>query len=263
MPVRIAESIGDNLLEKAAGTREFLQFFGESIRQMFLFSRQSQVASLVLMRQILFTGYEALTLISLIAAAIGGIIIIEGHLMLGDFGSGQLLYVILVTVIVRELSSLLVAFIIIARSGTAISTELGNMVVNHEIEALQSIGISPISYLVVPRVFGVVAAMFTLTIYFTVAGLLGGWAVSYFFFPIGIEDFFSRLLNELAVIDIFSSFTKSIVFGFTVGTISCYQGMKVAFATTEVPQRTIKSVVQSLTWVILLDIILTMVFYVI
>ncbi|MCK6602582.1 MAG: ABC transporter permease [Bacteroidetes bacterium] len=263
MLVQIADSLGKRFAEKTSDFREFLHFFGESIRQMFLFARQRQVATLVLMRQILFTGFEALTLISLIAAAIGGLIIIEGHLVLGDFGQGQLLNVILVTVIVRELSSLLVAFIIIARSGTAISTELGNMIVNHEIEALQSIGISPLSYLVVPRVFGVVAAMLTLTIYFNIIGLIGGWAVSYAFFPIGLEDFYTGLLSELQVVDVFSSFTKSIIFGFAIGTIACYQGMKVAFASTEVPQRTIKAVVQSLTWVIILDILLTTAFYVI
>ncbi|NUQ82218.1 MAG: ABC transporter permease [Bacteroidetes bacterium] len=230
---------------------------------MFMLGIQRQVSSVVLIRQILFTGYEALTLVSVIAIAIGGIIIIQGHLVITGFANSDLLYIILVSVIVRELSGLMTAFIIISRSGTAISTELGNMSVNHEVESLTAMGISPISYLVAPRVFGVVVSMITLTIYFNVAGLLGGWAVSSLFVSVSIDDFFYKLLSEVTVTDMLAVLGKSIVFGLTVGLIASYHGLQVRYASTEVPQRTIKSVVHSLLWMVIIDVLFALGLYVI
>lgn len=255
------EKVGEPFTEKFAEFKEFLVFAVESFRQFIIFYRERQVAGIVLVRQILFTGFEALRLVVLIGISIGFIIILEGHLILGTFGQSQLVYTILVSVIVRELASLLTAIIIIARSGTAISTELGNMVLNHEVEALQSIGISPISYLVIPRVFGVVVSLVTLSIYFNIAGLFAGWLISTVFYPIGFEEYITGLLNELSVMDIILSILKAGIFGVVIGLIACFNGLKVLFASTEVPQRMIKTVVQSLSWVIIIDIFLTTIFY--
>jgi phospholipid/cholesterol/gamma-HCH transport system permease protein len=239
----------------------FVRYSFEVFHQMLRFYRQRQVSKIVLYRQILFTGYEALSLIALIAFSIGGIIILEGNAILPGFGQSKIFYTILVSVVTRELGCILTAFIIIARSGTAISTELGNMVINQEIDALQSFGISPISYLIVPRVLGVIISMITLTLFFNAFAIFGAWLLSFFFYSLNFSEFFHSLFSELAVRDIFSSVLKSVAFGFTIALISSYEGMKVSFASTEVPQRTIKAVVRSLTWIIIFDIIITMWFY--
>ena len=228
---------------------------------MVVFYKQRNISRIVLFRHILYTGYEALGIITLIAFAIGGIIVLEGNSILSGFGQSKIFYTILVSVVTRELSCILTAFIITARSGTAIATELGNMVVNHEIEALQSFGISPISYLIIPRVLGVLISLVILTIFFNAAAILGGWLISSFFYSINIFDFLYFIFSELTLKDIFSSISKSVCFGFAIAVISSYEGLNVTFASTEVPQRTIKAVVGSLTWVILLDIIITALFY--
>ncbi|MBI2417773.1 MAG: ABC transporter permease [Ignavibacteriales bacterium] len=225
------------------------------------FNKERNIGAIVLMRQILYTGYEALSIISLIAFAIGGIIIIEGNAILPGFPQSKIFYSILVSVVTRELSCLLTAFIIIARSGTAISTELGNMVVNHEIDALLTFGISPISYLVVPRVIGVLVSLVTLTIYFNVAAIFGTWLISAFFSPVSLSEYLFFVFSELTILDIFSSLLKSISFGFAVALISSYYGLSVNMASTEVPQRTIKAVVKSLSAIIVLDVIITALFY--
>ncbi|MDX2130102.1 MAG: ABC transporter permease [Chloroherpetonaceae bacterium] len=235
---------------------DFILFSGEVFRQFLVFYDQKQVGFIVLLRQILFTGYEALKLIALISFAIGGIIILQGNSMLSGFSQSPFLYTLLVTVIVRELSCLITGIIIIARSGTAIATELGNMVINREIDALLSIGISPISYLVVPRAIGVVVALVTLTVYFNMIGILSAWLVSAVVYPVDIGVFLSRLAAEIKFSDIIASIIKSLCFGLMIALISCYQGLQVNFASTEVPQRTIKAVVQSLTWMIILDVII-------
>lgn len=239
----------------------FYSFFFEVLQRMATFNKERNIGAIVLMRQILYTGYEALSIISLIAFAIGGIIIIEGNAILPGFPQSKIFYSILVSVVTRELSCLLTAFIIIARSGTAISTELGNMVVNHEIDALLTFGISPISYLVVPRVIGVLVSLVTLTIYFNVAAIFGTWLISAFFSPVSLSEYLFFVFSELTILDIFSSLLKSISFGFAVALISSYYGLSVNMASTEVPQRTIKAVVKSLSAIIVLDVIITALFY--
>jgi len=236
-------------------------FVLEIIYELKNFFLQRKITRLILIRQILFTGFEALGLIAFVAVAVGGIIILEGSAILPGFGQSKLLYTILVTVILRELGGLLTAFIIIARSGTAIAAELGNMVVNQEVESLVSFGISPILYLVVPRVLGVVLSMIALNIYFNIAALAGGWFMAYLFAPIPIPDFLYKLFSEISVSDITSSFIKSLFFGFIIAVVSSYQGLQVNFASTEVPQRTIKAVVLSLSWVIIVDILITAIMY--
>ncbi len=215
----------------------------------------------VIVRQILYTGVEALPIVSFVALAVGGLIILQGYNLLSNFGQGNWIHMILVTVVIRELSSIFTALIVIARSGTAISTELGNMVVNKEIDLLNSFKISPISYLVTSRVIGVIVAMTVLTIFFNITAVLGGWLFSTLFNGIDFLSFMSGFANTIKVVDIFISTIKSVIFGLIIALISCYQGLQVKFALTEVPQRTIKAVVQAMVFVILSDVILTWLFY--
>lgn len=244
------------------GFINFLRFSFEVITESFTFYK-GKIAYKVLNRQILFTGYETLGIILIISIAVGGIIILEGYAILSNFGQSDFLYTILITVVTRELGCLLTAFILVARSGTAISTELGNMVINNEIEALHSFGISPISYLVVPRTIGVVVSMFVLNIYFNAFALLGGWLLATFFTPINFFEFIESFFSKLQFVDILAGFLKSITFGLIIALISCYQGLQVSIATTEVPQRTIRTVVLSLGWIVLFDIIITLFTYLI
>jgi phospholipid/cholesterol/gamma-HCH transport system permease protein len=259
---KLADYFGKKLRNYIQDLLYFSGFLKITLVEIFnFFSLRRKVSFLVLFRQILFTGFEALNLINLIGLAIGATIILEGMGLLDNFGQSDLVYKILIIIITTELGPLLTAFIIIARSGTSISTELGNMVVNHEVEALTAIGIHPISYLVVPRILGVVISLFCLSIYFNIAGLLGGYLVSNFVQPLSFSDFFSNLLQRLTFRDILVGQIKSLVFGFIIAIISCYHGLSVKYATTEVPWRTIKAVVSSLTWIFIFSIIITVISY--
>jgi len=211
--------------------------------------------------QILFTGFEALAITGLIAMALGAVIIVQGVNLLPQFGQGQLIYAILITVITRELGPLLTAFIITARSGTAIATELGNMVISHEIEAYVSVGINPISYLVVPRFLGVVISMLLLNIYFNIFGLVGSYFLTQFIRPIQFMEYFGNLLSQIRLADITSSFVKSIVFGAIISTVATYNGFAVQQASTEIPQKVIKAVGQGFILCIFADAIITMIYY--
>jgi len=216
----------------------------------------------VITRQILFTGYEALPLIGLIALGVGGLIILQGYNLLSTFGQGIWLHRILVTVVVNELSGLITALVVIARSGTAMSTELGNMKVNREIALLQSFGISPNSYLVVSRVWGVLISMLVLTVYFNGIAVLGGWMFTRIFSPLGFLPFIYDFISVLSLSNLVMGLIKSLVFGLIISITACYHGLSVSHASTEVPQRTIKAVVNSIAAVIVADILITWLFWV-
>jgi len=235
-------------------------FFASVLKETVVYITRRQ-SRRVLTFQILFTGVEALPVIAVLSLGLGAVIIIQGVSLLPQFGQGQLIYTILITVITRELGPILTAFIIAARSGTAISTELGNMVVSHEIEAYIATGINPISYLAVPRVLGVTFSLVVLNLYFNVFGLLGSYFVTALIRPIGFQEYFGNLLNALTIVDVGSSILKSVVFGVIISSVATYYGFQVEQASTEVPVIAIRSVGRGFVLLIVADAILTLVYY--
>ncbi|MGA2612878.1 MAG: ABC transporter permease [Spirochaetia bacterium] len=258
----MVEALGRWAGRKARDYSYALGFFFLVLRETALFMRRRQVAFRVLVLQILFTGVEALSVVSLIALSIGAVIIIEGGTILPRFGQTSLVYSILIVVITRELGPILTAFILTARSGTAIATELGNMVVSHEVEAYVSVGISPISYLVVPRVLGVTISMIALTIYFNFFGLFGSYLVSQLIKPVPMLEYFRALLRALQLRDLVSTLVKAFVFGVIVSVVATFQGFKVGSSVTEIPRAAIKAVGQGFVLCFLADALITVVSYV-
>jgi phospholipid/cholesterol/gamma-HCH transport system permease protein len=239
-----------------------LGFFFQVLKETLLLRRKRHVARHVLVLQILFTGVEAMNIIALISLAIGVVILVEGSTILPRFGQTNLMYSILIIVIMRELGPILTAFVIIARSGTAIATELGNMVVSHEIEAYISVGINPISYLVVPRVLGVTISVVALTVYFNFFGLFGSFIVAQLIKPVPFLEYFRALLTAIQVRDIVSTLVKSLIFGVIISTVATYQGFKVTSSVTEIPRAVIKAVGQGFVLCILADAMITLLYYV-
>jgi phospholipid/cholesterol/gamma-HCH transport system permease protein len=239
-----------------------LGFFYQVLKETLLLGRRKHVARRVLFLQVLFTGVEAMNIIALVSLAIGAVILVEGATLLPRFGQTSLMYSILIVVITRELGPILTAFVVIARSGTAMATELGNMVVSHEIEAYVSVGINPISYLVAPRVVGATISMIALTIYFNVFGLFGSFLVIQLIKPVPFLEYFSALLSTIQPRDIVSMVVKSFVFGVIMSTVATYQGFKVTGAVTEIPRAAIKAVGQGLVLCVLADAVITLIYYV-
>lgn len=236
-------------------------FFFQALRSAFAFIRERKLGSRVLTMQLLFTGVEALGVTALISISLGAVIIIQGVSLLPQFGQGQLIYTILITVITRELGPVLCAFIVIARSATAVATELGHMVVSHQIEAYIATGVNPVRYLVAPRFLGITFSVIILNLYFNFFGLVGSFILTQFFEPVPAAEYFHNLLVHLRTTDIISSLVKSLVFGLLISHTATYNGLKVQQSSTEVPQVVIKAVVQGFTLCILSDALITMVYY--
>jgi phospholipid/cholesterol/gamma-HCH transport system permease protein len=215
----------------------------------------------VLFKQVLFTGVDALPLITIVALSIGAISIFQSQTFLPRFGGEPFIGKLLVIVIIRELGPLLTGFIVIARSGTAITAEIGNMVVSHEIEALEAMGVDPMRYISIPRIFGVTASLVSLNIYFNVFAILGGFFVSKLLIVTSLTAFLQKLLSSARLSDIIISISKGFIFGILISLICTFQGFSVKFSSTEVPQMTTKAVVYSIAATFIADGIVTFIYY--
>ena len=234
-------------------------FFWLIVRESFKLNTHRGVGWKVVVMQILFTGVNAMTIIVLIALSLGAVIIVEGA-QLFSLGQNSLMYTILVTIITRELGPLLTAFIVMARSGVAIATELSNMVISQEIEAYVAVGINPISYLVVPRFLGVTVSVMALTVLFSAAGLAGAWFVVQFVQPLPAGEYFTNLLLHLTVTDLAASLVKGFVFGMVIAVVSSYHGFQANQSSTEVPVLVIKAVGRGFGLLIVANVIITLVY---
>jgi phospholipid/cholesterol/gamma-HCH transport system permease protein len=249
-----------NRTSQKKSVADFFLFIATTLNEIWHIRSNRHVSFVVVLRQILFTGVEALPLIGFIALAIGGLVILQGYEFLSNFGQGIWVHIILVSVVVSELSGIITALVVVARSGTAISTETGNMVVSREMNLLKSFGIEPIGYLVVSRILGVVVAMIVLTLYFNIIAVLGGWLFSQFFNHLEFRAFMNDFFSVLKLSNVIMSLLKSVLFGLIIAITASYQGMRVRKASTEVPQNTIRAVVSSIFTVIVADIFITWLF---
>ena len=233
-----------------------------SLRELVTPGRQGRGEALrVITRQILFTGLDALPVVSAIALMLGFIIITQAGTQLPKVGAGALLGNIIVVVVIRELGPLLTAFIVVGRSGTAIATELGNMRVGQEVAALELMGVRVTRLIVMPRLVGMVIAMVCLTLYFDAVAVLGGFVVAKAELTVPFEVFAQAVTHSLSLMDVVVTAVKSVLFGMAVATICCDHGLSVRSSYTEVPQQTTRAMINSVTICLILDILVTVTAY--
>ena len=239
-----------------------LGFFARVLKGVGHFIHRGQAAYKILIMQILFTFVEALGISSLLALGIGAAVNIIGMPFLSSISQEHLIYTLLIMIITRELGPLLVAFIIIARSATAIATEIAGMVISHEVEAYIAVGVDPIEHLAVPRFLGVTISLFMLNIFFNIFGLAGSFAVAQLFNALPASVYFSNLLERLTLPDLIISIVKSITFGIMISLVAIVRGLAVERSSTEVPVAGLKSVGAAFGWCICLNILLSALYYI-
>ncbi|MDR1909132.1 MAG: ABC transporter permease [Spirochaetaceae bacterium] len=248
---------------KIGDTLYGLGFFAKTLRGAGLFFVRGNVSSRILVMQILFTFVEALGITSLLALGIGGAVNIIGIPFLTGLSQERLIYPLLIAIITRELGPLLSAFIICARSATAIATEVAGMVISHEVEAYISVGIDPIEYLAVPRFLAVTISLFLLNVYFSIFGLGGSYLVARLFNPMPAAVYFSNLLHNLSIQDLLISTIKSVISGMIIATVAVIKGFSVERASTEIPVAGLQAVSLSIGLCVAVNLFLSAAYYII
>ncbi|MCL2809145.1 MAG: ABC transporter permease [Treponema sp.] len=240
-----------------------LGFFARTLKGIISFIRNYKATYKILVMQILFTFVYALGITTLLALAIGAAVNVIGGPFLTGINQSQLMYSLLIIIITREFGPLLTAFIVIARSATAIATEIAGMVVSHEVEAYISVGVDPIEHIAVPRFLGVTISLVLLNLYFSIFGLAGSYLIAQFFYSTPMDYYFNSILSHLHIRDVLLSIIKSIAFGTIISIGAVINGFSVERASTEVPVAGLKAVSSSFAYCIIVNVLLSVLFYII
>jgi phospholipid/cholesterol/gamma-HCH transport system permease protein len=207
--------------------------------------------------QIIFTGIDALPTITFLGLATGFIFTYRLISITNSLGSTDDIINLLITVICLSAGPFIAAIILISRTVSAIVVDLGNMKLHGEIEALENLGININDYLIAPRIIGVTISQLAITVYFTVIALLTGILISTLFVNPAHFDFIYKIGDSFTPYFIGIFVIKNVIFGFVIATIACFNGLRVQRSATELPQRTTASIVQSLSFVFIIDSLLT------
>lgn len=201
----------------------------------------------VLVRQILFTAIEAVPFVGAVALAVGLVVVAQAQVWLDRIGQTGLLGPLLVFVIIREVGPLLTNFIVIGRSGTAIAAELAAMKVAGEVHTLDAQGLDPFTYLVVPRVAGVMISVLGLTVLFVVGSLISGYLAAGLLNEgfVDASAFAEQVLGAVKPVDAVNVVAKTLLPGWLTGTICCVEGLAAEGQITEVPKAASRGVIRS------------------
>lgn len=258
----MADQLGGGVFGSFRYSWQLLNMFYISSRSAIVGRKQSlRTIFSVVCSQIYFTGFQALPLISILAVASGAVVVLQSTSHFNIFGGGGSIGQVLVSVVVREIAPLLTALIVIARSGTAVASELGNMKANREIEALESLGIDPLSFIVFPRLFGGVISVVSLSLYFVMGSILGGLLFATVLYDIPMNFYIDSITDAFTRADVFLFLAKVLFSGCIIFTISSYQGLSVKSGPHEVPQVTTQAVMNSIISVIVFNLSMTLLYY--
>jgi phospholipid/cholesterol/gamma-HCH transport system permease protein len=212
-------------------------------------------------RQMVFIGVRAASMVALTAFSIGVTLAMQAAHSLQQLGAEIYVPDLVMLSILREMGPVLIAVIVIGRSGSAVAAELGTMKVSEEIEALEVMAINPVQYLVVPRFLAMLVMLPALTIFGNYIGVLGGWAVCGFALNFNTAGYIMRALESADTWDLYSGMIKSVVFAWIVITIACNAGLHVEGGAEGVGQATTSSVVQALLAMLVTNALLTGIFF--
>ncbi|MBP5602745.1 MAG: ABC transporter permease [Treponema sp.] len=258
----MVKEFGQHIRLKISNFLYSLGYLGRLIVASLMFTSRGRTARKILIMQLLFTYVEALPICAILAIVIGTSVVFMGTTFLASLGQAKLTYDLLVIIVTKELGPLLVAFIVTARSATAIATELSTMVVNQEIEAYISVGIDPIIHLAAPRFLGVTFSVFFLNLYFSIFGLIVPSLAIQFISTTSIAEYFKNLFTALSFKAITISNIKSIVFGMIISGCATLYGFNTGRAFTEIPMAGLKAVSKSFVYLIIAYVFITVITYI-
>lgn len=257
----IAEDVGVATSAWLADLRQQVEFIGETtlavIRSLF---RPRLMRWKEVLRVFEVAGVNALPIVSLLTCLVGTVIAFESAQPLAEFGAQVFVANLLGLVMTRELGPVMAAIMLAGRSGSAFAAELGTMKVNEELNALQTMGLSPVQFLVVQRVVAGILLTPVLTVFAMYSGLVGGIPVL-----LGLGFPLRMVLNQVQTSlhfgDLAEGLSKSIVFGAIVASVSCLRGIQTAEGPRAVGESTTRSVVSSILLIILADALFAAVTY--
>jgi phospholipid/cholesterol/gamma-HCH transport system permease protein len=251
------QGIGKWIIDKFKGSGDFLSFVGEM-----LFGLLKLIVSpwnfrfTAFVKHVDTSAIKASGIIIILSFLIGLVVAYQSAGYLTKIGADIFIVDISVMSVFRELSPIITAILITARSASSFTAEIGTMKITEEIDAMRTMGLDPFVFLVIPRVFALIITMPFLVFAADMAGMMGAYIVSHFQLGIGLNDFIDRMYLEISVNELYVGLAKSPIYGAIIGIVGCYRGFQATGSTDSIGKLTTKSVVSALFWVIICDAII-------
>jgi phospholipid/cholesterol/gamma-HCH transport system permease protein len=205
-------------------------------------------------------GVDGLPIVGLIGFLMGLIMAFQAAIPLGQFGAQIFVANLIGLAILRELGPLMTAIVLAGRSGSAFAAELGTMKVREELDALKTMGLEPVRFLVVPRVIAAVFMTPALTVFADLVGLMGG-AVVLVSLGFPLITFFNQVQLAVGYGDLLGGLAKSFVFGILVAAIGCLRGLQTQTGASAVGESTTRAVVSGIILIVIADGIFSVIYY--
>jgi phospholipid/cholesterol/gamma-HCH transport system permease protein len=262
----IAESIFGPIGRKTRQLRGDVHFASVLINDIFYWTvvsplRGGSVRLKAVATEMVRAGYNSVPIVAVIALFVGIILALQAAYQLKKVGA--LIYVAdLVGVsLTRELAPILTAIIVAGRSGSAFAAEIGSMKAAEEVDALITMGINPVRFLVAPKMLAMCVMLPALTLFADFIGILGGFLISTTELGIHPANYFRQTVNALVMSDVITGLVKAVAFSAVITIVGAYHGFRVSGGAEEVGRRTTSSVVASIFLVIVFDLFFTAMFF--
>jgi phospholipid/cholesterol/gamma-HCH transport system permease protein len=250
------EQFGERVLDFGVGLRAFGSLVADTVRQLLaVVARRKQLPAGALRHQIATMGVDAIFIVALLSFLTGMTMGFQGAVQLQRFGAGVFVADMIGMSMVRELVPLMTAVIITGRTGAAIAAELGTMQVRSEIDALSTMGISPVRFLIVPRIVAITVIGPALTLIGIFVGILGGMLVAAVTLDMPPVTFWARIVDRVTLLDFVHGLGKSLVFSWIIGFAGSHLGLRANGDASSVGTATTRTVVVSVFFIILVDAI--------
>jgi phospholipid/cholesterol/gamma-HCH transport system permease protein len=255
------EQIGEASMAIVLEAQLMLAFLGQLVVAMAGVVREPKSANLRdLLPTMERTGADAVPIVLLINFLVGLVMAFQASVQLKRFGAQILVADLIGISVTRELGPLMTAIVVCGRSGAAFAAELGSMKVNEEVDALRTMGLGPMRYLVFPRLLALMLVMPLLSILADGMGLLGGLIVAITSLDLTSTAYFNELEKAVSTWDVTSGLLKSVLFAAAISLIACQQGLATEGGAEGVGRRTTSAVVTTLFALIMIDAIFTVFF---
>jgi len=266
-PVTIAdrfEAYGRKVVRALRMTVELISFLGQVIATLGSIIRHpSRLRLTSVVHHCQEIGVSAVPIVALMAFLIGVVLAFQGSAQLRQFGAEVFVVDLIAISILRELGILLTAIIVAGRSGSAFTASIGSMKMREEIDAMRTLGLDPVTILVVPRVLALMLMLPALGFIADISGLIGGALMSWIELGVSPAVFQTRLVNNTDVWHFSVGMIKAPFFALIIGIIGCYEGMKVGGDAESLGRLTSASVVLSIFMVIVMDALFSVFFAVV
>ena len=210
-----------------------------------------------LLQEVYLIGVRSILIILLTAAFTGMILALQGYYTLRKYGSEGALGSAVALSLIREMGPVLTGIMVSARAGSAVTAEIGIMRITEQLDALDTMAVNPMQYVVMPKLLAGLIAVPLLTAMFDVMGILGGYVVGVMLLGLSSGTYFSDMVASVVPLDINGGLVKSVVFGLTIILVACYKGYYTEHGAEGVSRATNQTVVLSAVLVLAWDYILT------